>query len=196
VTNLLKQRSYIGTLVWGRTSAFLGGRIKRNPPQDWVVCDNAFEAIVEQDLFNKTQAAFSDFTCQLSDEQMIDRLRAILSKQGKLNSEIIQNSRSCPGLTTYHNRIGGLLNAYQRLGYLRRDLMAAATTRQRMMLIRAELIKDLVSQSGGELQEFRPNRVFRALLKRRRTGQLVSVVLVRCYSGRGRKSRWILHPPK
>ena len=195
VTNLLKQRSYVGTLVWGRTSAFLGGRITRNPPQEWVVRNDAFEAIVEQDLFERAQAVFSQFTCHLSDDQMLDRLRVILSERGKLSSEIIQDSRSCPGLTTYYKRIGGLLNAYTRLGYLRPDLMAEATSRQRLMLLRANLIKDLIVQSGGELQEFRPGRVYRALLKRRRTGLLISVVLVRCYSGCGRSPRWIVQPP-
>jgi hypothetical protein len=68
VTNLLKQRSYVGTLVWGRTSAFLGGRVKRTPPQDWVVCRNAFKAIVEEPLFDRAQTAFSNFTCHLSED--------------------------------------------------------------------------------------------------------------------------------
>ena len=195
VTNLLKQRSYVGTLVWGRTSALLGGRVNRNQPQDWVVCDNAFQPIVERSLFERAQEAFSRFTCNLSDEQMLDRLKTILEEKGKLSSEIIQASRGCPGLTTYYNRIGGLLSVYERLGYIRSDLVAAATTRQRLMLIRAKLIKDLIAQSGGGLEEFRRTRVFRPLLKRPRTGLLISVVLVRCYSGCGRTPRWIVQPP-
>lgn len=109
VTSLLKQRSYVGTLVWGRTSAFLGSRVTRNPPQEWIIFNGAFEAIIEQDLFERAQAIFPQFTFNLSDEEMLDRLRVILSQRGKLSGEIIQESRSCPGLTTYYSRIGGLL---------------------------------------------------------------------------------------
>lgn len=195
MTNLLKQRNYVGTLVWGRTSAFLGGQVKRNPPREWIICNDAFEAIIESNLFEKAQVIFSQFTCNLSNDEILDRLRVVLSQRGKLSSEIIQESRCCPGLTTYYKRIGGLLNAYTRLGYLRPDLMAEFTSRQRLMLIRNNLIVELIKQSGGELQEFRSSRVYRALLKRRHTGLLVSVVLVRCYSGCGRSLRWIVQPP-
>jgi DNA invertase Pin-like site-specific DNA recombinase len=195
VTRILRQPSYVGTLVWGRTTAFLGGRAKRNPPHDWVVHTNAFEPILDLDLFNRAQVVFSDLTRNITDEQMLDRLRTILRKEGKLTSEIIEKSRDCPGLTTYYKRIGGLLNAYDRLGYLRPELLATSTNRQRMMLIRAQLIKDLVTESGGQLEEFRPNRVFRALLKRVRTRQLISVVLVGYCSRSGRTPCWIVKPP-
>jgi hypothetical protein len=68
----------------------------------------------------------------------------------------IQDSRNCPGLTTYYKRIGGLLNAYKRLGYLRPGLAyEAATSRQRKMLIRSDLMKQLIEQSSGEFREFR-----------------------------------------
>ena len=194
IANLLKQRNYIGTLVWGRTTALLGNRVEPMPAQDWVVYPNAFEAIIDQGLFRRAQEAFSNLTCHLSDEDLLDRLRSVLNSEGRLNSEIIQKSRSCPGLTTYHKRIGGLLRAYQRLGYLRPDLLSAATSRQRLMLIRSELINDLVKQSSGQFQEFRPTLVHRALLKQRRTGLLVSVVLARCYAIKN-GSRWIVEPP-
>jgi DNA invertase Pin-like site-specific DNA recombinase len=195
VTSLLKQHNYIGTLIWGRTTAFLGGRVKPAPWQDWVVRSNAFEAIIDQDLFNKAQAQFSNFTCHLSDDDMLERLRAILNTKGKLSSEIIQDSRDCPGLTTYHKRMGGLLNAYRRLGYLRPELISEVTSRQRLMLIRSELMRELVEQSSGEFQEVRRSRVFRALLRRRRTGLLVSVVVARCYPTVRRGYRWIVEPP-
>ena len=197
VTNLLKHPNYIGSLVWGRTTAYLGGRAIRMPQQDWVICPNAFEAIIDEDLFNKAQAAFLNFTCHLSDDGMLERLRTVLRSEGKLSSEIIQDSRNCPGLTTYYKRIGGLLNAYKRLGYLRPELAyEAATSRQRKMLIRSDLMKQLIEQSSGEFREFRKSQVFRALLKRRRTGLLVSVVLARCYGTVRRGIRWVIAPPK
>jgi DNA invertase Pin-like site-specific DNA recombinase len=197
VTKLLKHPNYIGSLVWGRTTAYLGGRAIPMPQQDWVVCPNAFDAIIDEEQFTKAQVTFHNFTCRLSDDDMLERLRAVLRSEGKLSSEIIQDSRSCPGLTTYYKRIGGLLNAYKRLGYLRPDLAyEAATSRQRKMLIRSELMKALVEHSEGEFKECRKSRVFRAVLKRRRTGLLVSVVLARCYATVRRGIRWVIAPPK
>jgi uncharacterized MAPEG superfamily protein len=64
------------------------------------------------------------------------------------------------------------------------------------MLLRRELIRDMVEESSGEFQEFRSSRVFRALLKRRQTGLLVSVVLARCYPTVKRGLRWIVEPPQ
>src|SRR5207244_12176524 len=62
-------------------------RFIRMPQQDWVICPNAFEAIIDEDLFNKAQAAFLNFTCHLSDDDMLERLRTVLRSEGKLSSE-------------------------------------------------------------------------------------------------------------
>ncbi|MGC2195694.1 MAG: recombinase family protein [Terriglobales bacterium] len=196
VSRILKQTNYVGSQVWGRTTAFLAGPVKKLPPQEWVICHNAFEPIIDMELFDSAQITFANLTCHLSDEEFIERLRKLLKTRGRLTSEIIQESRSCPGLTTYYKRLGGLLNAYQRLGYLRPDLIAEATSRQRTMLLRRELIKSLVDHFSGQLQEVRPNRRFRALLRYRRTGLLISVVLARCYPAKIGRMRWLVEAPK
>ena len=196
VTRILKQQNYIGIQVWGRTSAYLAGPVKKVPPQEWIICPNAFEPIIGSELFQNAQVTFSNLTCHLSDEDFIERLRKVLSARGRLTSEIIQESRSCPGLTTYYKRLGGLLNAYQHLGYLRPELIVNATSRQRMMLIRGELMKSLVDTSSGQVQEVRSSRRFRALLRYRRTGLLISIVLARCCPAKTGPMRWFVESPK
>lgn len=195
VTRILKQPNYMGAQIWGRTTALLGCPVKKLPPQEWVICPNAFDPIISSELFDRAQAAFANLTCHLSDEDFIERLRKLLRVHGRLTSEIIQESRSCPGLTTYYKRLGGLLNAYQRLGYLTPDLMAAATSRQRTMLVRRELIKTLVDTFSGQLQEVRSSRRFRVLLRYRRTGLLISVVLARCCPAKTGPTRWFVESP-
>jgi DNA invertase Pin-like site-specific DNA recombinase len=196
VTHLLKRPCYIGNLVWGRTTALLGSRVKPIPPKDWTVRFGAFEAIIEEELFLKAQAAFLNLTCRLSDEDMIERLRAILKVEGKLSSEIIRKSGTCPGITTYHNRIGGLLNAYRQLGYLQPNVAAHISSRQRMMLVRREIMKSVVDDSSGHIRESRKSERFRALLRCTKTGLLISVVLARCYRTAKHGLRWILETPK
>ncbi len=196
VTRILKQPNYVGAQIWGRTTALLGGPVKKLPPREWVICHNAFEPIISSELFDRAQVAFANLTRHLSDEDFIERLRNLLRSRGRLTSEIIQESRDCPGLTTYHKRLGGLLNAYQRLGYLQPELIAKATSRQRTMLIRSNLIQTFVDTFTGRVQEVRPSGRFRALLRYRRTGLLISVVLARCCPANRGPMRWFVQAPK
>jgi DNA invertase Pin-like site-specific DNA recombinase len=196
VTRILRQQNYMGTQVWGKRRAFLSGPVTKLPPEEWVICHKAFEPIISTALFDKAQAAFANLTCHLSDEDLVERLRRLLKLRGRLTSEIIQESRSCPGATTYYHRLGGLLNAYQRVGYLMPGLIAEATERQRAMLLRKDLIKRLMDTFPGQLQEFRSSGRFRVLLRYRRTGLLMSIVVARCYPAMSGPTRWFVEPPK
>ena len=196
IARVLRQENYVGKQVWARTASHLGSPVRRRPSNEWVTCDCAFEPIISSKLFAQAQAALANLTCHLSNEDLLDRLRALLKSHGRLTSEIIHKSKECPGLTTYHKRLGGLLNAYKQLGYMRPDLLSAATNRQRLMLLRAQLIDALVEQSKGQLAKTRPSARFRTLLKFRRTGLLISVVLARHVPTRKGLPRWLVEPPR
>jgi hypothetical protein len=112
---------------------------------------------------------------------MLDRLRGVLSVNGKLTAEIIQQSRLCPGSATYCSRFGGLLNVYARLGYSQPEHAAALVTRQRLMLIRELLIETLLDHFPDRLREVRRKKRFRSKVRDRRTGLLIAVIVARCY---------------
>ncbi len=196
VTRILSQPQYAGTQTWGRTTAFLSGPVKRVASENWATCPNAFQPIITHELFLRAQVALASLTCRLTDEQLLERLKPVLKAHGKLNFDIIQNSRLCPSGYTYYQRFGGLLNVYARLGYSTPELSAQATSRQRMMLIRNDLIKNFVEGFPDQIQEARVSKRFRAMLRYCRTGLLISVVIARhCPTGRG-KSRWLVETPK
>jgi DNA invertase Pin-like site-specific DNA recombinase len=135
VHNVLRNPKYLGLQIWGRTSEYLSGRVTKLPKEQWVICNNAFPPIISMDLFERAQARIANFTHNLTDEQMLERLKTLLAKHGKLSSKIIDKSRSCPGATAYYARFGGLLKVYQRLGYSTPELSSQATVRQRKMLV-------------------------------------------------------------
>jgi len=56
----LKNSTYAGDLVWGRTMCFLGGKAQAVPPEEWVTCKNAFEPLINPRLFEKAQAKFAN----------------------------------------------------------------------------------------------------------------------------------------
>jgi hypothetical protein len=48
---------------------------------------------------------------------MLDALKQLLAKKGRLTRDIIRADRHTPGVGTYDERFGGLANAYKRIGY-------------------------------------------------------------------------------
>jgi len=194
VTRILKQQNYIGVQVWGRTTAFLSGPVKRLPPEQWITRAGAFEPIIARELFDRAQEEFKNFTCALTNEDLLERLRIVLHSKGKLTGEIIQQSRLCPGGTTYHKRLGGLLRAYAQLGYSTPELCSIATSRQCILLIRRKLFDSFLEQFPDDLEEVRRCRSLRARLRYKRTGLLISVVIARCCPTDKGKIRWLLEP--
>ena len=167
-----------------------------NPPEEWATCPNAFEPIINPDLFDRAQAAVAGLTIHLSDEDLLDRLRKVLCAHGSLTHDIIDTSRMCPGATTYCHRFGNLLNAYIRLGYSRPELFSSASSRQRIALIRSAFIRSVLELYPEQIREVRQNRRHRALLKCRRTGLLISVLIASCYRTKHGEIYWLVEPPK
>ena len=196
VVHALERRQYVGSNVWGRTTAFLSSPPKRLPPECWAVCNNAFEPIISQQLFDRAQKALANLTCRVSNDELLERLKPLLKKHGKLSAEIIQRSRACAGGQTYYKRFGGLLNVYTRLGYDTPELCAQATSRQRGMLVRRSLIQEFLASFPNELKEIRPSKRFRALLRLRTTGLIIAVVIARYRPTRKSKARWLIEAPK
>jgi DNA invertase Pin-like site-specific DNA recombinase len=176
VTNVLKNPKYIGKQIWGRRTEYLSQRAKPLPEDQWAVCDNAFAPIISTDLFSRAQARFANFTHNLSDEQLLERLKPVLKRYGKLSSRIIDQSRSCPSSKAYCVRFGGLLNVYRRLGCTTPEVLTQASNRLKGILIRSALIKNLLDAFPSQLEEVRKNKKLRALLRYRRTGLLIAVV--------------------
>ena len=192
---LLQDARYLGIHIWGRTTAPLSTRIKRLPVSQWIVYANAFKPILSQDLFLRAQERFANFTIRLSNKELLDRLRRLYQKHGKLTKDIIDRSRLCPGLTTYHHRFGGLLNAYAQIGYEAPEARSYVSVRQRGIMLRDSFMKSVLNAFPGQLQAVRENRRYRPMLRYRRTGLLISVVFARRCT-RGTVPSWIIETPR
>lgn len=181
IRKMLEDAHYAGFQVWGKTTAMLLSPPKAVPIQEWAICPRAFERIIPEKLYLAAQHRFANLTCRLTNSELLDRLRRVFNAHGKLNSEIINKSPHCPGTSTYSERFGGLLNVYARVGYLTSDVMRSqVSTRQRVLFVRSSLIKTLIDCFPDELEEIRANRHFRPMLRHRKTGRMISLVLARC----------------
>jgi DNA invertase Pin-like site-specific DNA recombinase len=192
VRNILQDPHYVGIQVWGRTTAFLKGPVKRLPSERWAICPKAFEPIISQGLFVRAQQTVASLTCRLSDEQILDRLRQVLKSHGRLTSKLIGHSRLCPAAGTFYLRFGGLLNVYAQLGYSRPEQAAAIASRTRTIVIRRELIKSLLGQFPNQLEEIHLSFRFRSRLRDPRSGLLIAVMIARYCPTKKGEVRWTL----
>lgn len=196
VLHVLQRPQYGGTQVWGRTTAFLSGPAKPVPKEQWAVCPSAFQPIIEPELFEHAQIALANMSWRLTDEEFLERAKNVLKRTGRLDGRIIQSSRLCPGHSAYARRFGGLLGLYARLGYNTPEFAAQATSKQRTMLIRRDLIRTFVEAFPNTIEEFRRNPRTRSLLRYRKTGRLISLVIARFRPTVTGQIRWLVRIPE
>ncbi len=55
VLNILSNPAYKGTLIYNKTWGRLKKKQRKNPRADWVICPNAFQGIVDTEMFDKAQ---------------------------------------------------------------------------------------------------------------------------------------------
>ena len=117
VHQVLTNEKYIGNNVYNRASFKLQMKRVVNPPGMWVRRDAAFEPIVEQDFFEAAQRIIQDRSRRYSDQELLERLSAIFSEKGWLSGLIIDEMDDMPSSSTFRDRFGSLVRAYQLVGY-------------------------------------------------------------------------------
>lgn len=55
VIRVLTEEAYAGTRIYNKTKGRLKQKLRRNPRTDWVIVPDAFEAIINKELFRKAQ---------------------------------------------------------------------------------------------------------------------------------------------
>lgn len=145
IKGLLGNLKYTGCQVFGRTTQKLSTPIVHLPREQWTVKPGAFQGIIDQETFDKAQARFRSYTVNKSNEELLDGLRRLLARKGRLSVSIIQQSRTVPSPAVYHHRFGRLGKAYELIGYdapenfkLPRDLKRRTNAVREQVLHRLE----------------------------------------------------------
>jgi len=123
VRQIILNEKYTGSIVWGRYTQKLRSRSVPVAREKWVVAPNAFQPIVDQTIFEAARNVWKNKASQLSNEQYLDRLRALLKTKGRLNARLINQSSLTPSCSAYEGRFGNLLRAYELIGYRRTDTL-------------------------------------------------------------------------
>ncbi|WP_374534128.1 recombinase family protein [Phenylobacterium sp.] len=148
VHQVLTNEKYVGNNVYNRVSNKLKAKRVSNPPDMWVRADGVFQAIVEPDFFEAAQRIIQDRSRRFSDQDLLDRLSALLAEKGWLSGLAIDEVEDMPSSSTFRQRFGSLLRAYELVGYSpSRDYRYIETNRA----LRA-LHPDVVAQVIGEIE--------------------------------------------
>jgi hypothetical protein len=197
VQTILTHPKYVGCNVYGRYTQKLYTPPKRKPQSEWTVVPDAFEPLVDLATYAKAQRimerAARGFPRNRSDNDLLDALRAILARKGRITIDLIKDSPKTPSAQTYNTRFGNVSHAYELIGYSgfwRSDWLE---TRRRIQALRDDLMRKIVELNPTQVSIENRGGGYRTRL-RIQGGGLISVLAsrsLRCYKD---AIRWLLIP--
>lgn len=124
VLQILTNEKYIGNNVFNKTSGRLSNlrsfekrRVVKTDREQWVRAENVFPAIIDASSFRIVQNIINERTRKYSNEELLDKLKKLLSCRGKVSGILIDEEEWMPSSAVYSHRFGGLLRAYELIGY-------------------------------------------------------------------------------
>jgi DNA invertase Pin-like site-specific DNA recombinase len=119
--DMLADERYIGTATFGKNTS-------RAIPQAGaghgiVRVEHAFPAVVSPTLFHAVRGAQRQYSTRLTDEELLDAMRRLWARRGRISSELLAAEPKTPSAQVYLRRFGSLRAAYHLIGYVQdRDL--------------------------------------------------------------------------
>jgi DNA invertase Pin-like site-specific DNA recombinase len=150
VLGVLPNPKYVGANVTNRTSYKLKAKSVINPPEMWVRRDGAFQPLVSAEVFQKAQEEFAAASRRYSDSELLELLKGLLARVGKLNTAIIDGAFRMPCSRSYLDRFGGLAEAYRRIGYIPAQDLSYLAINQAMRVRHEERITTLIADLESE----------------------------------------------
>ena len=117
VSQILSNEKYIGNNVYNRTSFKLKRKHVTNAADMWVRADGVFESIVRPELFFTAQGILQERNRRFTDDELIDRLKALATRHPVLSAALIDAADDMPTSATFRARFGSLIRAYRLAGY-------------------------------------------------------------------------------
>jgi DNA invertase Pin-like site-specific DNA recombinase len=193
VYGVLTHPKYMGCHVYGRTSSRLYTPSIKVPKSNWILTRGAFAPVIDETTFLQAQQILSDRTFNKSDEELLDCLRALFRREGRLSFQLVKDSPCVPSPSTYRHRFGSLRRAYELIGYGRSDQFGPIDLRRRTQTLREELITSIARMFPYDVSVVRIGGRWRSRL-RMRNGLVVSVLVARAIRAWKETVRWQIDP--
>jgi DNA invertase Pin-like site-specific DNA recombinase len=192
ILDILRNEKYIGWAVWGRTTGPLGKKRVNAPQSKWAVNPAAFEGLIDPQTFERAKRAIADRTCNKSNEYLLDSLRSLLKKEGRLSQHLIEASDDTPSSATYHHRFGSLRRAYALIGYEEfKNHQGMLKMRRRHRRVELAVTARIAKALRSEARLVRERDVCRKVLCLG-NGVRVSILICQCISLPSGDLRWAI----
>ena len=117
VHQVLTNPKYIGANIYNRRSFKLKHKRINNPVDMWIWRDGAFVPIVDAAIFEQAGRIIESRHQHLTDQDLLERLRELLRKHGRLSGLLIDETETMPSSSCYSTRFGSLVRAYTLIGW-------------------------------------------------------------------------------
>lgn len=117
VHEVLSNEKYIGNNIYNRVSFKLKRHRVVNTSDMWIRKEGAFEPVVPPTVFYTAQGIIRARARRYTDDDLIERLRALYKSKGFLSGLIINETEGMPCASVYAHRFGSLIRAYETVGF-------------------------------------------------------------------------------
>lgn len=138
VKQVLTNEKYAGTMTFNRGTQRMRTIRRANDPSKWIRREEAFEGIVTRERFDQAIAERKRRRRHWTDDEMLDELRDIMVKHGKVTADLI-NAGDGPAVKSYALRFNGLASAMGLAGVSWPSHSQATITRYRMRCVTREV---------------------------------------------------------
>jgi DNA invertase Pin-like site-specific DNA recombinase len=190
VHQVLTNEKYIGNNVYHRTSFKLKLKHVVNPHEKWIRADGTFEGIIDPNLFHTARGIILARSRKLTNDEMLEKLRAVLSTHGRICGILIDEAEGLPSSAAFRHRFGSLVSAYRLIGYAPEIDYSFIETNRQLRRQHPELVAKVIRdiESLGAAVYWDAERHLLHLNSELR----ISIVLCRhCVTGLG-SSRWLI----
>jgi DNA invertase Pin-like site-specific DNA recombinase len=187
VHQILTNEKYIGNNVFNKKSFKLKKKRVVNTPDMWVRGNFDFEPIVSSELHARVQRIVYDRCRKFTDEELIDHLRKLLRREGRLSGPLIDAEADMATSYVYRRRFGGLVQAYKLLSYEPESDCRYVETSRQLRRMRPRIVSEsieIIRQLGGTVTRA-STEIFNV------NGEFtVSVVIARCTRSQSGAFQW------
>lgn len=188
VRSVLTNEKYIGNAVYNRTSYKLKKHPVKNPRHMWIRKDAAFPALVPAPVFDMAQAERQQRHRCYTDTELLDILREVHAKHGKVTALLISARGAAPTPQTFKYHFGTLANAYSLAGVACEENFSYVESRRALRAVRSNLVAkalELIASVGGSATPTDDQDTLRV------NGALtLKIMAIRCQHEGGGLLRW------
>ncbi len=111
----IRNETYLGTLVYNKTSQKLKTPRIENPPENWIRTADAFEGIISDEHFRRAKEILESRRRKYDPDRMLNQLQSLYKQFGMTRSTLTRTQPDMPSAASYARQFGSWDQAFQKL---------------------------------------------------------------------------------